>query len=167
MTSIRQTVKTEDSRGRKLLRDKLKQARKEADLSQAVVAYMLGCSQSYLTKVERTGRVDFARLERLAAIYDKPLEWFQTLDPKITTRVTWAPNEPAYQKLTRKEWKQAAEKKHWPVPRGWGNDWLRELFDYDLQNYKGSSQYARIASGEDFWTVFPGRAKDNKDFEEK
>jgi transcriptional regulator with XRE-family HTH domain len=155
MATIHQTVKTQDSRGRKLLREKLKQARREADLSQPVVAYMLGCSQSYLSKVERTGRVDFVRLERLGAIYDKPLSWFATLDPNVRARTTYAAkDEPCYRGLTRKEWKKATRTKHWPVPRGWGRDWLRKLYDYDLQNYKGSPEYERIAAGEDFWSVF-------------
>jgi len=149
------------------LREKLKQARKEADLTQPEVAYMAGCSQSYLSKVERSGRVDFVRLERLAAIYDKPVEWFTTLDPNITDPVSWAPDVPAYRGLTREEWKKAFETKHWPVPRGWGNKWLRRYFDFDLQTYKESPEYARIADGEDFWRVFEGRAKFNAEFEKR
>ena len=155
MATIRQTAETEDSSGRKLLRQKLKQARKEADLSQPVVSYMLGCSQSYLSKVERSGRVDFVRLERLAAIYDKPVSWFATLDPKITAPTTYAvEGESCYRGLTRKEWKQAARTKHWPTPRGWVHEWLRKLYGYDLENYKGSTEFARILRGEDFWSVF-------------
>lgn len=154
MATIRQTVKTQDSSGRKLLRQKLKQARKEADLSQPVVAYMLGGSQSYLSKVERSGRVDFVRLERLAAIYAKPVSWFATLDPKITAPTNYAvEGEPCYRGSTRKEWKQATSTKHWATPRGWGHEWLRKLYQ-EVENYKGSAEYARISRGEDFWSVF-------------
>jgi transcriptional regulator with XRE-family HTH domain len=160
MATIRQTVKSENLHGRKVLREKLKQARTEAGLAQPVVAYMMGCSQSWLSKLEKSGNLDFLTLERLAAIYDKPLEWFSTLGPGIRARTTWAPHEAAYRGQTRTEWKQSAKIKqkrgrgHWPTPRGWSNKWLRRLYDYDVANYKGSVEYARIAQGEDFWSVF-------------
>jgi transcriptional regulator with XRE-family HTH domain len=155
MATIVQQVRTQDSKGRKLLREKLKQARLEAGYTQPEVAYIMGWSQSYFSKVEGHGRIDFVRLERLAAVYNKSVEWFGTLNPNISKPTSYAEeNEPCYRGLTRKEWKQAARTKHWPVPRGWGRDWLRKLYDYDLENYKGSPEYARIARGEDFWSVF-------------
>jgi transcriptional regulator with XRE-family HTH domain len=155
MASIKDQVRTQDSKGRKRLREKLKQARLDAGYKQSEVAYMMGWSQSYFSKVEDHGRIDFVRLERLAAVYNKPLSWFATLDPNISKPTNYAvENEPCYRGLTRKEWKQAAKDKHWPVPRGWGNGWLRKLYDFDVENYKGSPEYRRIAQGEDFKSVF-------------
>jgi|SRR5271157_114115 len=153
MATVAQQVRTQDSKGRKLLREKLKQARLEAGYTQPEVAYNIGWSQSYLSKVEGHGRIDFVRLERLAAVYNKPLSWFATLD--ISKPPTYAEeSEPCYRGLTRKELKQAAKQRHWPVPRGWGHKWLREMYGNALENYKGSPEYARIARGEDFWSVF-------------
>ncbi len=156
MTTIAEQVEKDNSRRRSLLRERLKQARLEADYKQSEVAYIMGWSQSYLSKVEDgDGRIDFVRLERLAAVYNKPLSWFATLDPDISNPTTYAEEgEPCYRGLTRKEWKQAAKHRHWPVPRGWGHKWLREKYDWSVAAYKASDAYRRIAHGEDFWSVF-------------
>lgn len=156
MASIADQVKRDNSKRRRQLRDKLRQARLEADYKQSEVAYVMGWSQSYISKIEDgDGRIDFVRLERLAAVYNKPLSWFATLDPDISKPTSYAEKgEPCYRGLTRKEWKLAAKQRHWPVPRGWGHKWLRKMYDYDLENYKGSAEYARIARGEDFKSVF-------------
>jgi transcriptional regulator with XRE-family HTH domain len=156
MTTIADRVKRHNSHLRKILREKLKQARLEADYKQAEVAYILGWSQSYLSKIEDgDGRIDFVRLERLAAVYNKPLAWFATLDPDISNPTSYAEEgEPCYDGQTRKEWKLAAKHHHWPVPRGWGHEWLRKKYDFSVRKYKASSEYRRIAGGEDFWSVF-------------
>jgi transcriptional regulator with XRE-family HTH domain len=62
------------------LAKKLREARKDINLSQTVVAHMMGRSQGWLKKVEKDGRVSYVHLERLALIYWKPLDWFFTLD---------------------------------------------------------------------------------------
>jgi hypothetical protein len=91
----------------------------------------------------------------IAAVYNKPLSWFATLDPDISNPATYAEKgEPCYQGLTRKEWKQAARTKHWPVPRGWVHKWLRAKYDFRVEAYKVSDEFRRIAHGEDFWSVF-------------
>ena len=35
-----------------------------------------------------------------------------------------------------------------------GHEWLRKHYGYDVAKYKGSTEYARIARGEDFWSMF-------------
>lgn len=56
---------------------KLRQARKEANLSQEEVASRLGKPQSFVSKCE-TGerRVDVIELSVFARIYNKPLDFF-------------------------------------------------------------------------------------------
>lgn len=59
------------------LRARLKQARKEAGLTQAAAAVRLGWSQSTLSKLEKAdAKLDALDLKRLADLYDKPLDWF-------------------------------------------------------------------------------------------
>jgi transcriptional regulator with XRE-family HTH domain len=47
------------------------------------VSLMLGRSQSSLAKIEQSGRITFCLLERLAAIYNKPISYFQTISAEI------------------------------------------------------------------------------------
>ena len=58
---------------------RLRDARTAAGLSQQAVAAKLGKPQSYISKIE-TGerRADFTEIEDLAAIYGRPLAYFQT-----------------------------------------------------------------------------------------
>ncbi len=56
---------------------KLKKARVEAGLTQAEVAEKLGCSQSWVSKVELGElRVEAIWLNRLAKLYGKPVSYF-------------------------------------------------------------------------------------------
>ncbi len=56
----------------------LKQARKEAGLTQMQVARVLNRPQSFVSKFESgERRVDFVELQYLARIYKKPLSYFQ------------------------------------------------------------------------------------------
>ena len=60
------------------LRDKLRAARREADITQVQVAIILGKPQSYLSKLEiGERRVDFLELQILARVYRKPLSYFE------------------------------------------------------------------------------------------
>jgi DNA-binding XRE family transcriptional regulator len=57
--------------------EKLKQARREAGLTQAQAAERLGKLQSYVSKIERAERrIDPPELACFASAYGKPLEWF-------------------------------------------------------------------------------------------
>jgi transcriptional regulator with XRE-family HTH domain len=58
---------------------KLRQARKDAGLTQYQIADLLGKPQSFVSKCE-TGerRVDIVELQAFAEIYDKPLDFFQS-----------------------------------------------------------------------------------------
>lgn len=56
---------------------KLKQARAEADMTQREVAAALGRLQSFVEKCEHgSRRVDAAELFEFAAVYRKPVEFF-------------------------------------------------------------------------------------------
>jgi transcriptional regulator with XRE-family HTH domain len=56
---------------------KLKQARKEAGLSQVEVAKKLGKSQSFVSKIESgERRIDIIELKIIAEIYNKPINYF-------------------------------------------------------------------------------------------
>jgi transcriptional regulator with XRE-family HTH domain len=63
-------------RYRKLLL-RLKEARREAGMSQVQVAEVLGVPQKFVSKIE-TGerRIDPLELEELAGLYGKPLQFF-------------------------------------------------------------------------------------------
>jgi transcriptional regulator with XRE-family HTH domain len=136
----------EERRSRKGLREKLRLARTERKLSQAVVAYMLGCSQSYLSKVERTGRVDFVRLQRLAAIYAKPLDWFQTLGDVFQT------DEHLYLGYPLLDWPQLEKTRHSVSATGWRKK-IWEAYG-SLNEYVRSPEYERLRNGEDFDAIF-------------
>ena len=56
---------------------RLRQARRDAGLSQVEVAQRLGNRQAFVSKVERgERRLDPVELARFAAIYGKPVAWF-------------------------------------------------------------------------------------------
>lgn len=56
---------------------RLREARKEASLSQEEVATALGVRQKFVSKIE-TGerRIDPVELDELARLYGKPVIWF-------------------------------------------------------------------------------------------
>ena len=67
-----------DKRQRRFL-ELLRQARKEAGLTQVDVSKLLGVTQSHVSKWESgENRVTFLDLEDLAAAYSKPLTYFET-----------------------------------------------------------------------------------------
>ena len=67
-------------RGHKFLKavgQRLRQARRDAGLTQAQVAEILGRPQSYVSKIERAElRVDMGEFVRFIEIYDKPTAWY-------------------------------------------------------------------------------------------
>jgi len=65
------------SKEHKALVERLKQARKDADLDQKDVADLLGVSQSYVSKIEAgQHRIDVIQLKEFARIYKKKLSFF-------------------------------------------------------------------------------------------
>ena len=57
--------------------ERLRSARHDAGLTQEAVARRLGKPQSFVSKCESgERRVDVVELERLAALYEKPLTYF-------------------------------------------------------------------------------------------
>jgi transcriptional regulator with XRE-family HTH domain len=69
--------KTIYSTEHKVLIEKLKKARTEAELDQKSVADLLGRTQSYISKIEAgQRRVDFVQLKMFAKIYKKSLDYF-------------------------------------------------------------------------------------------
>ncbi|MBI2857367.1 MAG: helix-turn-helix transcriptional regulator [Chloroflexi bacterium] len=57
---------------------KLRQARREAGLTQVQVAALLGKPQSFVSKIEAgERRVDLVELQALAQVYAKPVTYFQ------------------------------------------------------------------------------------------
>ncbi len=60
------------------LSDKLRAARRDAQLTQVQVALILGKPQSYVSKLEiGERRIDFVELQILAHVYQKPLSYFE------------------------------------------------------------------------------------------
>lgn len=58
---------------------RLRQARKEAGLTQTELAHAVGRSQTWLSKCELgERRVDILELEDLATALGKPMDWFGT-----------------------------------------------------------------------------------------
>ena len=56
---------------------RLRQARRDAKLTQAEVGRRLGLRQAFISKLESgERRLDPVELARLAAIYGKPVPWF-------------------------------------------------------------------------------------------
>jgi len=73
-TSMSKSVYSKDY---KEIIERLKKARVEADLSQQAVADKLGKPQSYISKIESgERRLDVAEMKKLAAIYNKPADYF-------------------------------------------------------------------------------------------
>jgi len=70
-------IREVDASREKSLAKALKTARGRR--SQEVVARMMGKTQSWVAKIEMTGRVTFVHLERLAIIYGKELSDFSKL----------------------------------------------------------------------------------------
>jgi transcriptional regulator with XRE-family HTH domain len=69
--------KTIYSKEHKLIVEKLKTARLEANLDQEKVAKILGKSQSYISKIEAgQRRVDIIQLKEFARIYKKTIDYF-------------------------------------------------------------------------------------------
>lgn len=69
--------KTIFSKDHKILIERLKIARKEADLDQLDVAKKLKKSQSCVSKIESgQRRVDIVQLKELAGIYKKDIDFF-------------------------------------------------------------------------------------------
>jgi len=65
------------SKDYKEIMGRLKKARVEADLSQQAVADKLGKPQSYISKIESgERRLDVAEMKKIAAIYNKPADYF-------------------------------------------------------------------------------------------
>lgn len=65
---------------------KLKQARKEANLQQTAVAEKIGRYQSYMSKIESgERRLDVVELFQLAVIYKKELNFFVPASKKAAT----------------------------------------------------------------------------------
>ncbi|MBI5456852.1 helix-turn-helix transcriptional regulator [Candidatus Kaiserbacteria bacterium] len=57
--------------------ERLRQARLDADLTQAEAAKKLGCTQSYISKIESGElRVDAVALRRFAKVYRKDIAYF-------------------------------------------------------------------------------------------
>ncbi|OGJ55217.1 hypothetical protein A2880_02765 [Candidatus Peribacteria bacterium RIFCSPHIGHO2_01_FULL_49_38] len=57
--------------------ERLRKARADAELTQVEVAKKLGCTQSYISKIESGElRVDALGLQRLAKVYGKNIGYF-------------------------------------------------------------------------------------------
>lgn len=69
--------KSDSSKEYTTLLRRLKQARKDAGLSQADVASKLNKHQSYISKIESgERRIDIVETQKLASIYNKDLRFF-------------------------------------------------------------------------------------------
>ncbi len=69
---------------KRILLQKLVEARKEANLTQQEAASKLDKPQSFISKIESGERnVDFLELEDIAKAYGKPLGFFQTNNKDI------------------------------------------------------------------------------------
>ena len=70
-------AKTIYSKEHRILVERLKKARKEADLDQATVAKLLGVTQSHISKIESgQRRIDIVQLKRFAKVYKKKINYF-------------------------------------------------------------------------------------------
>lgn len=75
--SPRIMAKTIYSKEHRILVERLKKARKEADLDQATVAKLLGVTQSHISKIESgQRRIDIVQLKRFAKVYKKKINYF-------------------------------------------------------------------------------------------
>ncbi len=74
MDGMRKSIHT---RERAIFVERLRQARVDADLTQAQAAKKLGCTQSYISKIESGElRVDAVALQRFAKVYRKDVSYF-------------------------------------------------------------------------------------------
>jgi transcriptional regulator with XRE-family HTH domain len=70
---------------------RLRQARREAGMTQAEVGQRLGLRQAFISKLESgERRIDPVELARFAEIYGKPVAWFLDLPPASTVRAALA-----------------------------------------------------------------------------
>ena len=70
-------AKTIYSKEHRILVERLKKARKEADLDQLAVAKLLGVTQSQISKIESgQRRIDIVQLKRFAKVYKKKIDYF-------------------------------------------------------------------------------------------
>jgi transcriptional regulator with XRE-family HTH domain len=84
MWSHKDVLRIKRARQRNLLGELLKTARKEAKLTQVQVAKLLGCHQTFVTRVESgRHRVTFIEVEQLAEIYGKTVQQFATLNTLV------------------------------------------------------------------------------------
>jgi transcriptional regulator with XRE-family HTH domain len=66
-----------DHKFREAFGQRLREARRDAGLTQAQVAEILGKPQSYVSKCERAERrVDMGEFVEFIEIYDKPTAWY-------------------------------------------------------------------------------------------
>jgi len=73
-TSMSKSIYSKDY---KEIIERLKKARIEANLSQQAVADKLDKPQSYISKIESgERRLDVAEMKKIAAIYNKPVDYF-------------------------------------------------------------------------------------------
>ena len=71
---------------RKVLGERLKQAREYVGLKQEDVAKKLGIPRSALSNIEAgTRKVDAIELAQLAKLYQRPVAWFTGEDPSIAS----------------------------------------------------------------------------------
>lgn len=121
----RRELRRDCQRRRKLMVQLLRKARKQAGLTQKTVALMLGTTQPNVGKLERSGRVPFIVVERLAAIYDVPLSYFTSLDADTRT-------DGKYLGMTNEEWSQYHDEYNRPRCRtGPPRKGVRQISIYD------------------------------------
>jgi transcriptional regulator with XRE-family HTH domain len=117
---LEERIQGDYSSGRGKLALRLREARKACGLRQNLVAFMTATSQSYISRVERTGDIEFVILERLAAVYSKPVTDFLTRSyGTVTARRPSEPDVPMYMGKTRDEWKYYLKHKRWPSILGY------------------------------------------------
>lgn len=69
--------KTIYSKDHKRIVERLRNARREADLNQIRVARLLKKTQSYISKIEAgQRRIDIVVLKEFARVYKKPIDYF-------------------------------------------------------------------------------------------
>jgi transcriptional regulator with XRE-family HTH domain len=74
-------VRSTQSAAHQRLLGRLRQGRRDACLTQAEVGRRIGVRQAWVSKVENgERRLDPVELDRLAAVYGKPVAWFLAPD---------------------------------------------------------------------------------------
>jgi hypothetical protein len=112
-TSREKRYELDYERRAETLARQLKQARRDAGITQTLAAYMLGTNQTFISRAERKGDVvDFLTLERMCAMYDKPLQFFATMsDPSLGKR---KPSQKhSYENHTIEEWEHHLHHREW------------------------------------------------------